>query len=117
MQRLSHVFLILACAVVGCARGDIVPGVSDSTFVSTMAELRRAEGSTTDSAALGAARRRILQQRGLTVEVMDRAARALANDPVRATALFDAIEKRVVNAPPPSPTAAPGAPTTSTTRR
>jgi hypothetical protein len=117
MQRLSHVFLILACAVVGCARGDIVPGVCDSTFVSTMAELRRAEGSTTDSAALGAARQRILQQRGLTVEVMDRAARALANDPARATALFDAIEKRTVNAPPPAPPTAPArAPTTSTTR-
>jgi len=112
MQRLSHVFLILACAVVGCARGDIVPGVSDSTFVSTMAELRRAEGSTTDSAALSAARRRILQQRGLTVEVMDRAARALANDPARATALFDAIEKHAVNAPP---AVAPSGPTTATT--
>ena len=99
MQRLSHVILVLACAVVGCARGDIVRGVSDSTFVSTMAELRRAEGSTTDTAALAATRKRILQQRGLTVEVMDRAARALANDPKRAAALFDAIEKHAVNAP------------------
>src|SRR4051812_40005830 len=104
MQRLSHVILVLACAMVGgCARGDIVPGVSDSTFVATMAELRRAEGSTTDTAALGAARRRILQQRGLTVEVMDRAARALANDPDHAADLFDAIEKRAVNAPEQSP--------------
>ena len=115
MQRLSHVFLMLACAVVGCARGDIVPGVSDSTFVYTMAELRRAEGSTTDSAALGAARKRILQQRGLTVEVMDRAARALANDPARATALFDAIEKHAVNAPPTAMPSARSAPTTATT--
>jgi hypothetical protein len=107
MQRLSHVFLILACAVVGCARGDIVPGVSDSTFVSTMAELHRAEGSTTDTAALAAARKRILQQRGLTVEVMDRAARALANDPKRAADVFDAIEKRAIEAPAtPTPAAA-----------
>lgn len=99
MQRFSHVTVILACAIVGCARGDIVPGVSDSAFVATMAELRRAEGSTTDTVALAAVRRRILQQRGLTVEQMDRAARALANDPQRASDLFSAIDKRTTNLP------------------
>ena len=83
----------------GCARRDIVPGVSDSTFVATMADLRRAQGSTTDTVALATARRRILQQRGLTVDQMDRVARALANDPSRAAALFDAIAKRAVNVP------------------
>ena len=97
MQRLSHLTLILACAIVGCARGDIVPGVSDSAFVATMADLRRAQGSTSDTAALAAARKRILQQRGLTVEQLDRAGRALANDPQRAADLFDAIDKRAVN--------------------
>ena len=97
MQRLSHVILILACAIVGCARGDIVPGVSDSAFVAAMAELRRAQGSTTDTVALAAMRQRILQQRGLTVEQLDRAGRALANDPQRAADLFDAIDKRAVN--------------------
>jgi hypothetical protein len=97
MQRLSHVILILACAMVGCARGDIVPGVSDSAFVATMADLRRVQGSTADTVALAAMRRRILQQRGLTVEQLDRAGRALANDPQRATDLFDAIDKRAVN--------------------
>ena len=97
MQRLSHLILILACAIVGCARGDIVPGVSDSAFVATMAELRRAQGTTTDTVALAAMRRRILQQRGLTVEQLDRAGRALANDPQRAADLFDAIDKRAVN--------------------
>lgn len=76
-----------------------MPGVSDSAFVTTMAELRRAEGSTTDTVALAAARRRILQQRGLTVEQMDRAARALANDPKRAADLFSAIDKRASNVP------------------
>ena len=97
MQRLSHVTLILACAIVGCARGDIVPGVSDSAFVAAMAELRRAQGSTADTVALAAMRQRILQQRGLTVEQLDRAGRALANDPQRAADLFDAIDKRAVN--------------------
>ena len=97
MQRLSHLTLILACAIVGCARGDIVPGVGDSAFVATMADLRRAQGTTTDTVALAAMRHRILQQRGLTVEQLDRAGRALANDPERAADLFDAIDKRAVN--------------------
>lgn len=97
MQRLSHVTLILACAIAGCARGDIVPGVSDSAFVAAMAELRRTQGSTADTVVLAAMRRRILQQRGLTVEQLDRAGRALANDPQRAADLFDAIDKRAVN--------------------
>lgn len=97
MQRLSHLTWILACAVVGCARGDIVPGVSDSAFVATMADLRRVQGSTPDTAALAATRKRILQQRGLTVEQMDRAGRALANDPQRAADIFDAVDKRAVN--------------------
>jgi hypothetical protein len=97
MQRLSHLTLILACAIVGCARGDIVPGVGDSAFVATMADLRRAQGTTTDTVALAAMRHRILQQRGLTVEQLDRAGRALANDPQRAADLFDAIDKRAVN--------------------
>lgn len=97
MQRFSHVTLILACAIVGCARGDIVPGVSDSAFVATMADLRRAQGSTGDTVALAAMRRRILQQRGLTVEQLDRAGRALANDPQRAADLFEAVDKRAVN--------------------
>src|SRR3954453_22804963 len=97
MQRLSHVILILACAVLGCARGDIVPGVSDSVFVATMADLRRTQGSAPDTATLAAAGRRILQQRGLTVEQMDRAGRARARDPKRAADLFDAIDKSAVN--------------------
>ena len=75
-----------------------MPGVSDSAFVGTMVELRRAAGSAMDTVALAAARRRILQQRGLTVEQMDRAGRALANDPQRAAGLFGAIDKHLMNA-------------------
>ena len=44
-----------------------------------------------------AERRRILQQRGLTADQLDRAGRALASDPGRAANLFDAIQKRAVN--------------------
>ena len=98
MQRLSHVIVFLAGAIVGCARRDIVPGVSDSAFVATMADLRRLDATASDSAARAAARRNILRQRGLTVEQLDRAGRALANDPKRAADLFDAIAKHAVNA-------------------
>ena len=108
MQRFSHVTVILACAMVGCARGDIVPGVSDSAFVAAMADFRRAQGSTSDTVALAAARQRILQQRGLTVEQMDRAGRAQANDPQRAAALFEAVDKRAVNVVADSSHQAPG---------
>ena len=62
-----------------------------------MADLRRLEAMPPDTTARAAARRRILQQRGLTVEQMDRVGRALANDPERAAAVFDAIQKRAVN--------------------
>jgi hypothetical protein len=96
MQRLSHLTVFLACVLVGCTRRDIVPGVSDSAFVATMVELRRVN-DLPDSAGKAAARRRILQQRGLTVEQMDRAARALANDPKRLADDFDAVTKRGLN--------------------
>jgi hypothetical protein len=98
MRRLFHLPVFLACAMVGCARSEIVPGISDSTFVATMADLRRADALGTDSAAKAAARRRILQQRGLTVKQMDDAAKALAKDPQRLVDVFVAIDKRAVNA-------------------
>ena len=107
MHRLPHLTMVLACAVVGCAQRDIVPGESDSAFVATMADLRRLEDTPPDTAARAAARRRILQQRGLTVKQMDRAGRALANDPARAAAIFDAIQKRAVNAMNSTPTQPP----------
>ena len=99
MQRRLRHPAFLAIVLAACARGEIVPGVRDSAFVATMADLRRAEGTTTDTAALGATRRRILQQRGLTVEQLERAARALAGDPARAVRLWQAIDTRAVNAP------------------
>jgi hypothetical protein len=97
MHRKSHLTILLACAIAGCARGDIVPGVSDSLFVATMADLRRID-LTADSATKATARRRILQQRGLSVEQMDQAAKALAKDPKRLADVFEAIDKRAVNA-------------------
>ena len=95
MRRLRH-SAYLACVLAACASGEIVPGVRDSTFVATMADLRRAEGTTTDPATLAADRKRILQQRGLTPDRMEAAARKLGEDPDRALAIWRAIEVRAL---------------------
>ena len=83
--------------MVGCTRGDIVPGVSDSVFVATVADLRRVD-LTADSATKARKRSQILQQRGLSVDQLDRAAKTLAKDPKRLADIFEAIDKRAVNA-------------------
>ena len=98
MPRLAHSLLLLCVALAACGRRDIVPGVSDSLFVATMADLRRLQVPVGDSAVLAARRRQVLQQRGLTAAQLERAGQALATDPDRAVALFQAIDRRVVNA-------------------
>ena len=98
MPRLAHSLLLLCVALAACRQRDIVPGVSDSLFVATMADLRRLQVPVGDSAVLASRRRQVLQQRGLTAEQLERAGQALATDPDRAVALFQAIDRRVVNA-------------------
>ena len=85
----------------GCRGSEVIPGVTDSLFVATLSDLRRIDATmaASDSAGRAAARQRILQQRGLTVDRLDAAARALATDPERAVALMRAVEQRAVNAP------------------
>ncbi|HEX2779345.1 MAG TPA: hypothetical protein VHM30_07590 [Gemmatimonadaceae bacterium] len=98
MHRLTHWTVLLACAITGCTKHEIVSGVSDSAFVAAMADLRRIQNAPGDSASQAATRQRVLQQRGLTEAQLERAAEALAKEPARATALFEAIERRAVNA-------------------
>ena len=78
----------------GCRRRTaVVDGVSDSTFVATMVELRRLDSATTtDSAARLAARAAVLQRRGLTAPQLERFATALAAEPERAQTLFARID-------------------------
>ena len=86
----------LAMALAACEGGESLAGVSDSTFVQTMAELRIVHGrAEIDSAARAAALDSILQRRGLTPEQLEQAARALAEDPERALELWRAIDRRV----------------------
>ena len=88
------VWLVLGLAGAACRR-DPASDVSDSTFVAAMADLRRVQYDTaSDSASRTAARQRVLQRRGLTAERLERAARALAADPERATKVFQAIARK-----------------------
>jgi hypothetical protein len=96
----------------GCRRSaSAVDGVSETTFVETMVELRRLDTATTgDSATKAAARAAVLQRRGLTAAQLERYAASLADDPARAQELFARIDSTVTRganggkplAPPPS---------------
>ena len=81
--------------MVACRRGEITAGVSDSTYVATMIALTRInqeEGR--DSASRAAARDSVLQSRGLTPDDIERAARALEQDPAHAVELWAKIRTR-----------------------
>lgn len=85
--------LLLLAAVPGCDRSSGLPGMSEEEFVHTMAELRRIERDVTlDTAARTTARRNTLQERDLTPEALEAAARALANDPGRAIQVWARID-------------------------
>ena len=86
----------LGAAVCGCGRARDIAGVDDSTFVQTMARLKAIdENAALDSAARAAARRAALQERGLAPADLERAARALAEDPARAVKIWSRIDTAV----------------------
>lgn len=92
-----HLGLLIAMAVVACESGEIVDGVTDSTFVAALADLQRVQTDPRlDSAARDNARDSILQGRGLTVEQLDRAALVLADDPRRARELLQAVRAKLI---------------------
>ncbi|MBV6521430.1 MAG: hypothetical protein MNPFHGCM_01568 [Gemmatimonadaceae bacterium] len=70
-------------------------GISDSAFVAAMAGLRRLPvHSMIDSASRMAARDSILRANGLTAAQLEAAAAALASDPGRAAAIWDAVTRK-----------------------
>lgn len=92
-----HRGVLVAVAALACGSGEIVDGVSDSTFVAALADLQRIRTDPRlDSAAREDARGRVLQGRGLTVEQMDRAALVLAEDPRRARELLQAVRVKLL---------------------
>ena len=85
-------------AIGACDESRIVEGVSDSVFVSTMADLKRAQTAIgLDSARRALLRDSILDGRGLTPAQLEQAARALAQNPARAQAIWQAIERRATD--------------------
>jgi hypothetical protein len=96
MRRLRRACpAILLIAAAACSRGELAPGVTDSTFVATMADLNRVRtGSLRDSGARSAARAEVLRKHAVTPEQLEEAARALADEPDRAAAVWQAIEER-----------------------
>ena len=97
-MRLVTIALSVALAAAAACRGSGRPTtvVDDSTFVATMVELHAVDtGPPRDSSARAAARRAVLARRGLSAERLERAARLLADDPERASAVWSAINRRL----------------------
>ena len=94
MHRLLRLAALLG--IVGaCRRPELVAGVSDSAFVRAMSDLRRLPPAPAlDPQARNRARDSILRANGLTAAQLEAATLALAEDPVRASAIFRAIESR-----------------------
>jgi len=108
MTRTLALHALVLCGLVACRQDEVVAGVSDSTFVATVAALTRInQDEARDSASRQAARDSVLQGRGLTTEDMERAARALEDDPDRALQLWLRISE--------TPAAVPTKPTPKTT--
>ena len=81
-----------------CRDSTLATGVSDSTFVAVMAELKRAKDAPgLDSTGRDARRKAILQGRGLTPAQLESAAVQLAKNPTRAQAVWQAIERRALD--------------------
>ena len=95
---LTHGLVIALVAVgpaAGCRRTDLATGISDSTYVAVMAELKRVHDTPGMDPAQRAARRdSILQSRGLTPAQLEEAARHLAQNPARAQTVWQAVERR-----------------------
>lgn len=99
LVRLISPLLMLA-AVAACDRSSGLPGMSEEEFVHTMAELRRIERDVTlDSAARTTARRNTLQERDLTPEALESAARALAESPDHALVVWERIDSLATATP------------------
>lgn len=95
LSTLVTTVALLALLPSGCRRHELAAGVTDSAFVSAMAELERIDRAPgMDSLARAKGRATILQGRGLTRAQLEAAAGSLADDPKRALALYREIERR-----------------------
>ena len=92
-------FLTLSLALVACGNPTLADGVSLEMYVETMAALRRIQDNPALlPAAKQASRDSVLRAHGVTTEQLESAAAVLANDPTRALATWQAIERRASGA-------------------
>jgi hypothetical protein len=104
MTRTLALHALILSGMVACRPGEIVAGVSDSTFVATMIALTRINQDVArDSASRAAARDSVLQSRDLAADDIERAARALEDDPERAMALWVRIGRQNADSTRPEP--------------
>ncbi len=97
---LAHVAALVAA--LGCQSRTSSAGISDSTFVAVMADLRRVA---TDSASHAAERDSILRHYHVNEPLLDAKARELAKHPDHAIELLHAIDRKIYARPaiPPHP--------------
>lgn len=90
--------LVAAASLSACRRPERSSGVSDSTFVATLAELKRVENTpVSDTAQRAALRASILQRRGLSPAKLEQAAHELAQNPKHAQEIWQAVERRAAD--------------------
>ena len=96
------VTLFCACAAGGCRnRGSPRLGMTDSTFVSALRELRRVQSdSALDVTMKDSSRRMILRRYRVTSTQLEHAARVLAESPAHASDLWRQIESASLPAVP-----------------
>lgn len=90
--------LVAASPAAACRGSQPSSGVDDSTFVATLAGLKRvSEAPGLDSAQRATRRDSIFQMRGLTPARLEQAAKELAQNPTRAQAVWQAVERRAAD--------------------
>lgn len=92
--RAARAAIVAALAALGCRHGGVSDlGMADTTFVSTMGDLRRANADTSlDPTMRDSTRRLILRRHKVTSVQLEHAARKLADSPTRASDLWRKIE-------------------------
>jgi hypothetical protein len=103
----------LICVIAGGCRNGGAPslGISDTTFVGTLSELRRVETDTSlDVNMRDSTRRMILRRHKVTSTQLEHAARVLAESPARASDLWRRIESVPRPATPGTSKPIPGPP-------
>jgi hypothetical protein len=96
--RTTLTALVALLGPIACRSNELVAGVTDSTFVATMAELERVRSNLAlDSARRDALRASILTRHRVSGAQMEAAGRALGLDPNRAADVWQAIEAKAAD--------------------